>query len=261
MDSRTQLSALGRHWTPPDGLEFCRSRQVRWTAAGKTVFALAVAFFVGALAGGVALSVLASRQAEELRLFREQGVDTQGRIARLWRSGDEGHTRRVAYLFNVQGRTYPGLAELPHSVWKNLQVGSDLAVRYLPSNPAVSYPLGREPGPMPMWVSCLVAASLAAVGGLLMLLLRRQSWLLAQGRPALAVVTRHTKTDKGTVAHYEFVMLSGSVAKGRRGPSRRPPAIGATFCVFYDPDSPRRNAPYPLPLVEPIYVHKTPARP
>jgi hypothetical protein len=231
------------------------------TAAGKTVFALAVVFFVGALAGGVALGVLASRQAEEQRLLREQGVDTQGHVARLWRSGDKGQTRWVAYRFTLQESTYQGRARAPVRIWKNLQVGSDVAVRYLPSNPAVSYPLGREPGPMPMWISWLVAASLAAVGGLFTLLLRRQRWLLAEGRPTLAVVTRHAKTDKGTVIHYEFALLSGSIAKGRSGPTRKPTAVGATFCVFYDPDNPRRNAPYPLPLVEPIYVRKTPARP
>lgn len=261
MDSRTQLSELGRHWTPPDGLQISRSRQVRWTVAGKTVFALAVVFFVGALAGGVALGVLASRQADEQRLLREQGVDTQGHVARLWRSGDKSQTRWVAYRFTVQGRTYPGRAQAPVRIWKNLQVGSDLAVRYLPSNPAVSYPLGREPRLMPMWVSWLVAASLAAIGGLFTLPLRRQSWLLAQGRPAPAVVTRHTKTDKGTLVHYEFALLSGSIAKGKSGLTRKPTAIGAALCVFYDPDNPRRNAPYPLPLVEPIYLRKTPARP
>jgi hypothetical protein len=105
-----------------------------------------------------------------------------------------------------------------------------------------------------------VAAFLAAVGGLFTIPLRYQGWLLAEGRPALAVVTRHAKTDKGTVIHYEFTMLSGSQGKGRSGPSRKPLAVGATLCVFYDPDNPRRNAPYPLPLVEPIYLRKTPAR-
>jgi hypothetical protein len=260
MDSRTQLSELARHWTPPDGLQVCRSRQVRWTVAGKTVFALAVVFFVGALAGGVALGVLASRQADEQRLLRNQGVDTQGHVARLWRSGEHGDERWAAYRFTVQGRAYQGRAELQHAIWKNLQVGSDLAVRYLPSNPAASYPLGREPGPMPLWVPWLVAAALAAMGGLFTLPLRRQRWLLAEGRPAPAVVTRHTKTDKGTLVHYEFALLSGSIAKGKSGLTRKPTAIGAALCVFYDPDNPRRNAPYPLPLVEPIYVRKTPAR-
>lgn len=261
MDSRTQLSELGRHWTPPDGLQICRSRQVRWTAAGKAVFALAVVFFVGALGAGVALGVLAGRQADQQRLLREQGMDTQGHVARLWRSGEKGETRWLAYRFTVQGRAYEGRAKVPDRIWKNLQVGKDLPVRYLPSHPAASYPFGREPKPLAMWVPLLVAASVAALGGLFMFRLRCQRWLLAEGRPALAVVTRHTKTDKGTVSHYEFLSLSGSLAKGRSGPSRKPTAIGATFCVFYDPDNPRRNAPYPLPLVEPVYLRKTAMRP
>jgi len=40
-----------------------------------------------------------------------------------------------------------------------------------------------------------------------------------------------------------------STAKGR-GQSRLPPAIGAPICVLYDPENPRRNAPYPLTLVK-----------
>jgi hypothetical protein len=260
MDSRTQLAELQRRWTPPDGLELPRLRQVRWTAAGKTVFALAVVFLVGGLAAGIALEVAALGQAEEQRLLVEQGADTQGLVTKLWRSGDEGHTRWVAYRFTVQERTYPGRAKAPLRIWKNLQVGSELAVRYLPSRPALNYPRGSEPMPMPIWVPWLVAAAVSATGGLFTLPLRRQGWLLAQGRPAPAVVTRHAKTDKGTLVHYEFQTLSGSMAKGGSGPTRKPLAIGATLCVFYDPDNPRRNAPYPLPLVEPVHIRKTPAR-
>jgi hypothetical protein len=224
------------------------------------VFALAVVFLVGGLAAGIALEITALRQAEEQRLLREQGADAEGLVTRLWRSGDKGHTLWVAYRFTVQERTYAGGAKAPLRIWKNLQVGSELAVRYLPSRPALSYPHGCEPGPMPMWVPWLVAAAVSATGGLFTLPLRRQGWLLAQGRPAPAVVTRHAKTDKGTLVHYEFQTLSGSMAKGRSGPNRKPFAIGATLCVFYDPDNPRRNAPYPLPLVEPVYVRKTLAR-
>ena len=225
------------------------------------MFVLAVTFFVGALAGGVALGVLASRQADEQRLLRQQGVDTHGLVTRLWRNDENDQPHWAAYRFTVHRQTYQGRTELPHSVWKNLQVGSDLTVHYLPSDPGLSHPLGRAPKPVPLWVPWLVAGTLAAIGGLFTLPLRRQRWLLAEGRPALAVATRHVRTDKGTVTHYEFVALSGSVAKGRRGPSRRPPLIGATFCVIYDPDHPRRNAPYPLPLVEPVYLRRPRARP
>jgi hypothetical protein len=253
MDTQNRLVELQRHWRPPDGLERSGSRAVRLTAGGKIVSALAVALFAGALAAGIALGLLASRQAEERRLLREQGADTQGRVTRLWRSRDKDRQHWVTYQFAVQGRSYPGRAKLPRSVWTNLQVGSDLPVRYLPSDPALSYPRGYESMPMPMWVPGLVAAALAACGWLATFSIRRQRCLLARGRPAPAVVTRLTRTQHGQTIHYEFPVLSGAIARGRGSPGRTPAAIGATICVLYDPENPRRNAPYPLPLVRPVY--------
>lgn len=253
MDTQNRLVELQRHWSPPDGLEPSGSRAVRLTAGGKIVFALAVALFAGALAAGIALGLLASRQAEEQRLLREQGADTDGRVTRLWQHRDEGHDRWVAYQFAVRGRTYPGRAKLPRSVWASLQVGSDLPVRYLPSDPALSYPRGHESMPMPVWVPGLVAAALAAAGWLATLSIRRQRRLLARGRPAPALVTRQSRTQHGAMVYYEFPLLSGAIAKGRGGPSRTPAGIGATICVLYDPENPRKNAPYPLPLVRPVY--------
>jgi hypothetical protein len=50
---------------------------------------------------------------------------------------------------------------------------------------------------------------------------------------------------------YEFPLLSGAVASGKAGTSAKPPAIGSVICVIYDPESPKRNAVYPLSLVIP----------
>jgi hypothetical protein len=102
---------------------------------------------------------------------------------------------------------------------------------------------------MPIWVPFLVGSSLAAGGAVLVLILRRQLRLLSEGRPALAVVTRYSYAQHGAKnIHYEFPLLSGGMAKGRSGPIRRLPAIGATLCVIYDRENPRRNAPYPLEM-------------
>jgi hypothetical protein len=83
----------------------------------------------------------------------------------------------------------------------------------------------------------------------LAMLLRKQVRLLTEGRPAPGIVTGWRRTKGGTVLRYEFVLLNGATAKGR-GKSRRPPAIGSPICVLYDPENPRRNAPYPLCLVK-----------
>ena len=89
------------------------------------------------------------------------------------------------------------------------------------------------------------------------MLLRKQMQLLTEGRPAPGIVTRHRRTKDGTIIRYEFALLNGATAKGR-GQTRRPPPIGSRICVLYDPENPRRNAPYPLYLVRLTRSLKTP---
>ena len=69
-------------------------------------------------------------------------------------------------------------------------------------------------------------------------------------------VTRHSKADHtahgasvGKKFHFEFPLLSGAVAEGEAGSAKTPPAVGSTICVLYDPETPSRNAVYPLSFV------------
>jgi hypothetical protein len=91
------------------------------------------------------------------------------------------------------------------------------------------------------------------MGGLLPLTVRRQRHLLADGRPAPAVVTRYSRlqTEHGAqnIVYYEFALLGGGTCKGRASTNRRLP-VGSAICVLYDPDNPRRSAPYPMCLVK-----------
>ena len=155
----------------------------------------------------------------------------------------------VAYQFEAEGRTYRRSVGAPLKIWKSLFPGSPLTVRFLPSDPARNHPRDWPDSQTPLWVAILVGAGLVGTGVILVIVLRRQLALLRDGRPAPAVVTRHSWAQHGQKNfHYEFPLLGGSVEKGKRGPTRRPPAIGATLCVLYDPDNPRRNAPYPLEM-------------
>ena len=164
-------------------------------------------------------------------------------------AGGEDQQHLVSYRFTVQERAYVTRKEVPSRIWQTLTVGSSLPVRFLPSNPKVNHPIGWDDTPMPPWVPYLVFAVLAAIASFLTILLRNQMRLLTEGRPAPGIVTGQRRTKDGTIIRYEFTLLNGATAKGR-GQSRRPPAIGSQICVLYDPENPRRNAPYPLCLVK-----------
>jgi hypothetical protein len=248
---------MTNNWTPPDGLGYSSLRPVQLTAAGIALLVLAGAMLLGAVAAGIGLGTTARRQAKDLRLLQEQGVNTDAQITRVWRSSGKDQQHLASYRFTVQDRAYTARKGVPARIWQTLRAGSSLPVRYLPSNPKVNHPTGWDDTPMPPLVPYLVFAAMAAVASVLTMLLRKQMQLLTEGRPAPGIVTGHRRTKDGTVIRYEFQLLNGATAKGR-GQSRRPPAIGSQICVLYDPENPRRNAPYPLCLVRLTKSLKTP---
>jgi hypothetical protein len=83
---------------------------------------------------------------------------------------------------------------------------------------------------------------------LLPIAVRREARLLAEGRPAPGRVTGFKRAGKTIQVQYEFHLLNGALVKGKVNRSK-PPIEGTTVCVLYDPENPRRNAPYPLSLV------------
>ena len=236
------------NWTPPDGLGYSSLRPIRLTGTGIAVLVMAAALVVGAVVAGITLNTTASRREQERRLLSEQGVNTDAQITRLWRSSGKDQQHLVSYQFTVQGREYVARKGVPPRIWQTLSAGSSLPVRFLPSNPKVNHPTGWNDTPTPTWVPYLVFGELAVVALILAMLLRRQMRLLTEGYPAPGIVTGHRRTRNGTVIRYEFQLMNGATAKGR-GQSRRPPAIGSQICVLYDPENPRRNAPYPLCFV------------
>jgi hypothetical protein len=134
-------------------------------------------------------------------------------------------------------------------VWRELKEGSAIEVVFVTSDPALSHPAAWPQPAAPRWLGLPVAVALFAIAALLWLRVRRQEGLLSEGRPAPAIVTKHIRSKDGKYWKYAFALPGGSVQGGKSGPSRNPPAIGATLCILYDPDRPKRNAAYPLPLV------------
>jgi hypothetical protein len=250
-----------RPWEPPDGLGYSRLREVRLTGGGVAILALAGLMAVGGLVAGIALNAQANRESETSRLLQQGGVHADATVTRRWKSGGKDAQGWASYQFTYEGAIYEKRVKPPRRIWTNLSVGESLGIRFLPSNPAVSHPEDWSDRPTPVWVPYLVGALLIRPAGFLVLAVRRQSRLLAEGHPAQGAVTRHTRADHGkTRNHYEFRMLSGAVAKGSTA-GRNAIAIGAPVCIIYDPDNPRRNAIYPLPFVRLANVRKAKAPP
>ncbi len=249
MNDHDELAELQRSWTPPAELSGSGSREVRLSGRGIFIACLSALMALGGIAAAVGFSRMAARQERERDSLRGAGVEVQAVVTRHWRTGGKSDTRKIAYDFEYQGRTYHGSSEAPRSIWPSLAVGSAIAVRFVPTNPDLNHPSDWEVNVIPKFVPGAMSAFLIGLGTLLVFLIRRQSQLLSDGRPAPARVTGHFRVKQGYMLKYEFRTLSGEVVKGRGGARRKPLPAGSIVCVVYDSDNPRRNALYPFELV------------
>lgn len=256
MSDSANLSELWQGWKPPDALRRSCPREVSLTRAGIALLVTCGLLMAGGVAVGIAIGAKAKRESANARLLREQGVDSQAEVTRLWIASDgKDRQHRVAYRFTGDdGSTHKSSASVRQSFWKTLAVGAFLPVRYVPSKPGIHYLKVNGPRRTPAWVPYAVGAPMMLAGLLLPLTIQRQKRLLADGRPAPGVITRYrrTQTNHGaqTWISYEFQLLGGGVRKGRASVDRRIGAEGSVICILYDPDNPRRNAPYPMGLVK-----------
>lgn len=256
MEVTERIEDLRRTFVPPHELTGSLPRDVTLAAAGRALYAVAIALFVAALVAGIGLHREATRQAENQGTFAHESVSASAEVTRLWRGSGDSKQPWVAYRFEASGLAYDGQAKVRLPRWRTLQTGSTLDVRYLPADPSQNVVVGSEPGVLPAWLPFLVAAAAGAGGVLCLVGLNRQRRLLMEGRPAPALVTavvRHHTSHGGShrSMRYTFPLLSGAIATGTSEASRKPPPVGSVICVVYDPDRPRRSQPYPFALVRP----------
>ncbi len=258
MKTQLRLLKVQPGWTPPAGLDHSRPRSVRLTAAGKFLVGLAFALVLAGIGTGVGLAVVAAREARTAEVTLRDAVATQGEVIRIWRSSGKDRQPWITYRFNDGRSIYQGDSRLPLRVWQTLRAGTVIPVHYVPSQPELSYPFDYIREPMPAWVPLLLGVSLMGSGPLALIPIRRQRWLLANGRHAQGIVTEVGRMRRGShgeklgvTVHYEFHLLSGALARGKAGPIKQPPPVGSPITVLYDPENPRRSTPYPFqsPLV------------
>ena len=246
-------------WKIPPELEQPLPRPIRLSGMGiaNCVFAAAC------IAAGVALASQSiggelRREAEaqsRTQLLSAQGRETDAKVTRL--STSLG-IHSAGYDFTFDSRDYSGYAVMAPSHWQSLQVGSDLTILYLPSDPTKSYPESDPPNSQTHWLMVLLLAGMAlffmfsfAAIQLSAVLPKRR--LLARGRPARAVITRCNAGSRGRSTgyflHYDFSLPDGSKSEGKVFRSA-PVTEGSTTTALYDPDHPERNTLYPLSTVK-----------
>jgi hypothetical protein len=242
-----------KQWHAPPELLRSRPRPVRLTGAGRIAVSGMLALLAGAVASGIWLYGVATRDLAQFKLLEREGVFTPAQVLDLGRTRGKNERYFVVYRYTAAGQLYHRREHVSRRDWRMLRVGATLRVRYLPSHPEFSWMAGYEPRGVPLWLVPIVPASLVLFTLLIGYHLRKQWMLLAEGRPALARVTQ-SKRIRGSHSssnrvYYEFRILSGAARSGRYDTAKRPPAEGTTLTILYDRDDPRRQKRYPLSLV------------
>lgn len=221
-------------------------RRTRLTGNGiKTVITAAILFLLPTvLCLQFGIHTLQLRRQETA--LRRSGSETTGEIKRVWvPSGSSAHW--VSYNFAVKGANFKGEARVPKQLLQTVKNSYTLPVRYLPGNPAVNHPAEWKGSPRWHWVVIVIPIILGVVFGVMMLLLLGgQRELLVKGTPALAAVTKCSRSRNGFMAKYEFRTSEGIVTQGA-GWCKNQQEIGAKIWVLYLPRNPQASRPYPVP--------------
>jgi hypothetical protein len=247
-------NALDSSGLPPALLK-APPRQVRLNTSGGMMLVIAALLVAAGIWGGIELNKRAEIAGRQVGLFASERMVTAGEVVRLQKRGD-GNDRRVTvhYTYMAAGRELAGATTARRSERERYVVGSPVAVWYLPSEPTANWLDGYAPQAEPGWPGTAVPFGCGVAALALIYIVRRQSNLLAYGRPAIATVTKVQKkrTDKGTiwVVHYEWTLMSGATRTGRYNHGRKQvPAVGDTITIIHDRDNTFRHSKYPMPFV------------
>jgi hypothetical protein len=244
------------NWRPPTELARSTPRPVSLTLQGIVASGLAVLLIAGGVLLAGWLSVQVGREKALAQRMAAEGVVTSGLVTEIGPAQGDDNEHKIRYRYQLNGQTYHTSATVGSSAAEGLEAGSGVQIRYLPTDPAQSWIVGHEPKATPVWTPPLVAVAMLFASGVIFFRIKRQRFLLADGRPALGRVTkvRWAGSNHGGGhyrASYEFTGPDGQMYTGCfRGSKKKCGAAGTPVTVLYVPDNPRRNGRYPMQFVK-----------
>lgn len=230
-------------------------RQVKVNARGAAMMLVAAVLTGAGMWGGIELRRSAESAGRHVALFDSERVLTGGDVIQLRkRGGGNDHSITAHYRYAVHGRELAGATRLRREEREKYQIGSPVGVWYLATEPEASWLDGYSPRPEASWPATVIPLACGIGAIALIAIVRRQSTLLAFGRPAMATVTKveRKKSDHGTYwrVYYEWTIMSGATREGKYNHSRKQaPAVGALIPIVYDRDNTFRHSKYPMCFV------------
>jgi hypothetical protein len=182
-------------------------------------------------------------QVQQRSLLREEGVEAQAEITSLKRAGRGPWV--VKYTFAANDQNISGMADVPPESKGGLSGSSFLAIRYLPSNPAINHPAAWEWSLSSEWLGIGVLMCLPTLFCMTAADAYKNRKLLVWGRPVTGTVTKCSRTRGAYSVKYEFCTETGELVKGS-GESLGRREIGECIWILFLTKNPHRNGPYPF---------------
>ena len=232
------------NWSPPPELARALPREVRRSGRGTFLVVMALVFLIAAIPLVLVVRNAAAQESARAESLRKEGREATGEIVRLWNTG-KSSTPMVTYAFTAGGRRFRGESSVPGRFWDGLQRAGFLPIQFLPADPNINHPLAWQEDLPPAWLPFALPAILMGCALALLASHRREAALAAVGLATAGVVTRCHRVKGGWSARYWFRTREGAIMKGS-SLTKRAQEIGATVCILYLPENPRRNQIYPL---------------
>jgi hypothetical protein len=227
-------------WTAPPELAGPLPRTTRISEDGRGAATRVVVLLLASIVLVVLGCIGAAQTMTRMEALRLEGRETTGEVTALRHRF--GGAYGVRYAFNANGRALEGVSEAPKDIGNGLREAAPLPILFLPSNPAINHPAAWQESGSWVWDLWFVPMMPVAAAILVLTQMRRQRRLVAGGVPTAGIVTKRSRNSQGAWwVDYQFHTEDGKVAKGRGHLGLE---IGATICVLYLPQDPRRNQPY-----------------
>jgi hypothetical protein len=233
----------------PSELMGLRPRRVRLSGNSLLGVTIAAVLLLAGIATGFFIVRKAMQETQQREALREASAvignsEALGTIDQL-SSYKNSHSVRYSFIAD-NGAIYTGKSEVPDRFYAGLHTSDALPIRYLPADPTVNHPAAWEQSDYFIW-GRLIGSSIFVVSGLfLLLMMRGDRRLVAEGTPVVAVVTSCSGPVGRSVwfsVTYDFRTEDGTEMQGtgKYGSSLE---IGTKLVVLYLPQNPQRNGPY-----------------
>ena len=219
-------------------------RRLSLTGNGRQIVVVAAILLALSFGGALWVGIDTAQQLRDRDALRRDGAEATATITRLWFPGRGLHLK-VSYIFIVNGVSFTGAVQAPRQLFGKLNEVNYLSIRYLPTNPAVNYPMAWEWSVQQKLNSFSAVILLTVFGMILLVPLYMERKLVAEAVPTRGLITGCLSNRRGGfTVKYEFRLQDGNVLKGSGwSPNRK--ENGADVWVLYLPQNPQRNAPYP----------------